>query len=99
MSSEKRQRRAYTDEFKQQMVDLHRLGKRKVDLVRDYELSSTALDRWIKQANTSNSFKTKDNLTPEQLEIRELKKKLKQAEMENDILKQAALIFARKDKS
>lgn len=98
MSSKKRERRTYTEEFKQQMVDLHRLGKRKIDLIREYDLGATALDRWIKQAEQTGSFKEKDNLTPEQLEIRKLKKKLQHAEMEIDILKQATLIFARREK-
>lgn len=58
MSSEKRERRTYTEEFKQQKVDLHRLGKRKIDLIRDYDLGATALDRWIKQ-NTQVHSKQK----------------------------------------
>ena len=52
----------------------------------------------MKQANTSGSFKEKDNLTPEQKELIQLRKQNKQLLMENDILKQAALIFGRKDK-
>ena len=99
MSSKIKKRPTYTEEFKRQLVTLHSHGKRKVDLVREYGISPAALDRWVKQANQTGSFKSKDNLTPEQLEIRQLKKKLKQAEMENDILKQAAMIFARKDNS
>ena len=51
-----------------------------------------------KQANTSGSFKEKDNLTPEQKELIQLRKQNKQLLMENDILKQAALIFGRRDK-
>ncbi len=51
------------------------------------------------EASTINgSFKERDNLTPEQAELIALRKKNKQLEMENDILKQAALIFGRKDK-
>jgi transposase len=42
--------------------------------------------------------KKKDNLTPEQKELLELRKRNQQLEMENDILKQAALIFGRRDK-
>ena len=45
MSSEKRERRTYTEEFKQQMVDLYGLGKRKIDLIHDYGLGPTAL-KW-----------------------------------------------------
>lgn len=37
-----------------------------------------------------------DNLTPDQQELRELRKENTQLKMENDILKQAALIFGRK---
>lgn len=97
MSSTPKKRPTYTVDFKRQIVALHAHGKRKVDLVWEYGISPAALDRWVKQSNQTGSFKTKDNLTPEQLEIRQLKKQLKQAEMENDILKQAALIFARRD--
>jgi transposase len=42
------------------------------------------------------SFKKKDNLTEEQAELIKLRKQVKQLEMENDILKQAALIRGRK---
>ena len=38
---------------------------------------------------------SKDNLTAEQKELAELRKRNKQLEMENDILKQAALILGR----
>ncbi len=37
-----------------------------------------------------------DNLTPEQKELQELRKRNKQLEKENDILKQAALILGQK---
>ena len=49
------------------------------------------------EASTINGL-IQDNLTPEQAELIALRKKNKQLEMENDILKQAALIFGRKDK-
>ena len=54
------------------------------------------LDKWIKQAESTGSFKEKDNLTQEQLELVELRKRNKQLEMENDILKQAVLILGQK---
>lgn len=40
--------------------------------------------------------KAADNRTPEQNELIELRKRNRQLEMEVDVLKQAALIFARK---
>ena len=61
-------------------------------------MTPSTFDKWVKQANTSGSFKEKDNLTPEQKELIQLRKQNKQLLMENDILKQAALIFGRRDK-
>ena len=94
----KRQRRTYSKEFKQQMVDLYNAGKPRAEIVREYELTPSAFDKWVKQANTTGSFREKDNLTPEQKELAALRKRNQQLEMENDILKQAALIFGRNDK-
>ncbi len=80
------------------MVDLYHAGKSRHELIREYELTPSAFDKWLLQQRTSGSFKEKDNLTPEQVELKELRKQNKQLEMENDILKQAALIFGRKFK-
>ncbi len=98
MSEEKkpRTRRTYTPEFKQQLVDLYRSGKRKCDIIREYDISSSMLDRWITQSENSGSFKEKDNRTPEQQELIELRKQNQQLKMENDILKQAALILGQR---
>ncbi len=88
-----RPRRTYTPEFKQQLVDLYRSGKRKCDIVCEYDIANSLLDKWIAQANNSGSFKEKDNCSPEQQKLIELRKQNKQLKMENDILKQAALIL------
>ena len=92
----RRQRRIYTNEFKQQMVQLYKNGKARKDIIREYELTPSAFDKWVKQSETTGSFKGKDNLTPEQIELARLRKENKHLLMENDILKQAALILGRK---
>jgi transposase len=95
----KRTRRTFSQEFKQQIVNLYLAGKPRVEIIREYELTASAFDKWVKQSkNPSGSFKEKDNPTPEQKELLELRKRNQQLEMENDILKQAALIFGRRDK-
>ena len=91
-----RKRRTFTTEFKKQVVALHENGKSRQEIVREYELTPSSLDRWIKQFRQSGSFKEKDNRSPEQQELIDLRKRNKQLEMENDILKQAALIMGRK---
>jgi len=93
---QKRKRRTYTDEFKNQLVQLYLNGKRKCDIVREYDIAASVLDKWIKQSENTGSFKEKDNRSAEEKELIELRKRNKQLEMENDILKQAALIFGRK---
>lgn len=92
----KRERRAFTDEFKQQMVQLYENGKPRADILREYDLSASAFDRWVKQSRTTGSFKESDNRTAEQNELLALRKENQRLKMENDILKQAALIFGRK---
>ncbi|HCV5886047.1 TPA: transposase [Staphylococcus aureus] len=91
-----RARRTFTPEFKLQMVRLFENGKSKSDIVREYDLTPSALDKWIKNHQNSGSFNDADNLTDEEKELRKLRKENKQLKMENDILKQAALIMGRK---
>lgn len=90
----KRQRRTFTEEFKQPVVQLYQNGKPRKEIIREYDLPPSSLDKWVSQK--SGSFKEKDNLTDEQKELIELRKRNKHLEMENDILKQAALILGRK---
>lgn len=91
---QRRKPRKYTDEFKQQLVDLYRASKRRCDICSD--ISTSLFDKWVKQANNSSSFHEKDNRSPEQEELIKLRKENQQLKMENDILKQAALILGRK---
>jgi len=94
--STRRKRRTFTAEFKKQIVDLYQSGKPRKEIIDDYDLSPSAFDKWVRQNSQSGSFKEKDNLTPEQKEVQELRNENTQLKMENDILKQAALIFGRK---
>ena len=78
------------------MVNLFLNGKPRSEIIREYELNPSAFNKWVKQAKSTGSFKHKDNLSEEQKELLRVKKENKQLRMENDILKQAALIMARK---
>lgn len=53
---------------------------------------------WIQKYNKTGSFKACDNRTEEEKELLRLKKENQQLRMENDILKQAALILGQKSK-
>ncbi|MGF6906214.1 transposase [Fusobacterium sp. PH5-44] len=69
-----RPRRSFTKEFKLQIVELYQSGKRKCDILEQYDLSSSVLDNWIKKYEATGSFREKDNLTAEQKELIELRK-------------------------
>ena len=89
-------RRHFTDDFKQQIVDLHNAGRKRSELIKEYDLTPSTLDKWVRQAKTTGSFKSIDNITDEQRELIALRKRNKELEMQIDILKQAAVIMAQK---
>jgi len=91
-----RKRRTFTTEFKEQMVMLYINGKPRLEIIKEYDLTASAFDKWIRQHQTTGSFKEADNRTQEQIELEKVLKENKQLKMENDILKQAALILGRK---
>ncbi|WP_432775040.1 IS3 family transposase [Brevibacillus gelatini] len=83
----KKQRRTFTTEFKTQMVKLYENGKTRAAIVEEYDLTASALDRWIKQAQTTGSFKEKDNRSSEEEEWIALRKENQRLKMEVDIFK------------
>ncbi|UJF33753.1 IS3 family transposase [Paenibacillus hexagrammi] len=82
-----KQRRTFTEEFKKQMVQLYENGKSRTSLVKEYDLTSSALDRWISQSQQSGAFTEKANRSPEEAELLALRKEIQQLRMENDIFK------------
>lgn len=92
----RRQRREFTAEFKLHMVTLYQNGKPRSEIIKEYDLTPSSFNHWVKQYSTTQSFKHADNLTEDQKRLLEQEKELKQLRMEVDILKQAALIMGRK---
>ena len=68
----------------------------RADIVREYDITPSALERWIKNHQETGSFKAEDNRSQEENELVELRKEVQRLRMENDILKQAVLIMGRK---
>ena len=46
----KRERRTFTEEFKQQMVQLYQNGKPRKEIIREYDLTPSSLDKWVGQS-------------------------------------------------
>jgi transposase len=90
----RRQRRAFTPEFKAEVVALVRRGERSVRAVcRELDLSETAVRRWVAQAAVDAG--ERDGLTTEEREeLQRLRREVRVLREERDILKRAATFFA-----
>lgn len=70
-----RERRTYSDEFKQKMVELYNSGKPRAELIREYELTPSALSSWINKYNSTGSFNIDDNRSEEEKNLLNFVKK------------------------
>lgn len=85
--------RSYTPEFKQQIVDLYVSGTKKiVELSSEYGVPKGTISTWVKQLAP---IKVSEDETVTLKEYKALQKKIKELEMENEILKKATAIFAK----
>ena len=93
----RRKRRKFTAEFKADAVRLVTTGSKTIaEVVKQFDLTETALREWVRRAEADAGRGPPDALTTaERAELIELRKRLKRAEMERDILKKAAAFFAK----
>jgi len=52
----KREQRELIEEFKHQRVQFRNNGKPRAEILREYDLTATAFNRWCKQSERSGSF-------------------------------------------
>ena len=93
----KRQRRRFTDEYKAGAVRLVReAGMAVTQVARDLDLTESALRNWVKQAEIDEGAGPAGALTsPEQEELRRLRRENRELRMEREILKKATAFFAK----
>ena len=97
----KQHRRKYDKEFKLNAVRLiTEKGKRTTEVARDLGINENNLHRWKLQflADSKNAFPGKGNVKPEDEELRQLKKQLRDVREERDILKKALAYFSRSER-
>jgi len=84
----------YTIEFKQQIIELNKSGSSIFKLSREYGIPTGTIYKWIKELKPIDQI---DSDTPlNQKDIQAMQKRIRELEMENEILKKATAIFARK---
>ena len=95
-------RKQYTKEFKLDAISLVLdQGYTIAEAARSLEINANMLRRWIKKRQIDDdgqSFRGNGKLTPEQEEIRRLKAQIKHLNLERQILKEAAVFFAKETK-
>ena len=91
-----RPRRSFTPEFKAEVVVLVlQPGKTVGGVARELDLTETAVRAWVKQADIDDGRRSDGLTTEERAELARLRKELRQAREERDILKRAVAFFAR----
>lgn len=89
-------RRSFSTEFKRESAQLVLDQNYTVaDAASAMDVSLSTMTRWVKQLRDERQGKTPkaSPITPEQIEICELRKKPQRIEMENEILKKATAIL------
>jgi transposase len=91
-----RPRRAFTPEFKAEIVELCQRGDRTVGQVaRDFDLTETAVRAWVKQAELDAGSRVDGLTSDERAELAALRRENRRLREDNDILKRATAFFAR----
>lgn len=97
----KRERRNFDKEFKLMAVNLCLMGKSTKEVAEELGIRPELVRRWNREHDQfkegSFSGHGNPNMTNEEKEIVRLKKELKEAQLERDILKKAISIFSRGD--
>ena len=95
----RRKRRKFTVQFKADTVGLVMKGGKTIKEVSEkYDLTETSLRGWVKRAEADAGKGPPNALTTaERVELIDLRKRLKRAEMERDILKKATAFFAKEN--
>ena len=96
----KRKRRAFSAEYKAEVVELIRKSGKSIGAVaRELDLTETAVRRWVEQAEIDSGGGPAGALTSaEREELSQLRKRVKTLEMEREILKKATAFFAKESK-
>jgi len=94
-SRAKRPRRAFTPEFKAEVVELCRRGDRSIGQVaRDLDLTETAVRAWVRQADI-DAGRRGGLSTEERAELARLRRENRVLREDRDILKRATAFFAK----
>ena len=91
----------YSKEFKEEAIKLVLEGKKSQNKIsEDLGVANTTLSGWVRKYHQNPTRGIKASLSPteSELEIKRLKKEMRDLQEEHDILKKAAAFFAKNQK-
>ena len=95
-------RETYSKEFKMKAVELSNVRGNVQEIARELGISAELIYRWRREMENKSSLafsgRGVKQLTEEQKELERLRKELKDAKLENEILKKAVSIFSKSDR-
>jgi transposase len=86
----------FSPEFRQQMVELHLAGRSLGSLAKEFGCGASTISTWVRQAGRAPTGPVNASATiqAEREELARLRKRVKQLEIERDILSKATAWFA-----
>lgn len=94
-----RYRKAYSEEFRSQMVELVRSGRTPEELSREFEPSAQAIRNWVERADIEEGRRDDGLTRKEHQELERLRRENRRLKEEREILKKAAAWFAQETKA
>lgn len=94
-----RPRGPYPPEFRQQIIELVRVGGTPEELAEAFEPSAESIRNWVKQAERDTGTRSDGLSSAEREELKRLRRENKQLRLEREILSKAAAWFARETPS
>lgn len=85
-------------EFRQRAMELARSGDKPLaEVAKELGISRSCRQNWVRQAKADDNGSATQLTSAEKKELAELRRKNRQLEVENEILKRAAAYFAREN--
>jgi transposase len=95
MSKQKRTRRRFTAEFKSETVKLVKKSDRTMaDLAMELGISAKSIGEWVRLSEESGDSISED----ERIELKRLRKEVRELRMEKEILAKATAFFAKESR-
>ena len=81
--------RAYPPEFRAKIIELARSGKSVNSIAKEYDIARLTITNWLKQDDLDAGRRSDGLTTAESAEVAKLRKRVRELEIERDILKKA----------